>query len=157
MSIDRHAPHPDLPHLCAMDPSSTSPTATEHLLVRLVERWHAAIEARDTATLDAIWDDTYISTGPDGHRISKAEELEVVASPDVTFDSLRAENLEVRVYGETAVVLGCSRSRGAYKGADASGTYRFTTVFRHGSEGWRAVVSHGSQVRPASSRDARTE
>jgi len=129
-----------------MTRSPDTPEPTELLLKRLVRSWHHAIRSRDTATLDAIWDDTYISTGPDGSRISVVDELEMVASPDLTFHALEADDLEVRVYGDTAVVLGCSRSRGEYNGEDASGTYRFTTVFRRGPAGWRAVVSHGSLV-----------
>lgn len=129
--------------------SDSSESVARHLR-DLVQRWHQAIQSRDTATLDAIWDDTYISTGPDGHRISKMEELEMVVSPDLTFHSLEVDEIEVRVYGDSAVVLGCSHSRGEYNGEDASGDYRFTTVFRHGPVGWRAVVSHGSRVQPGS-------
>ncbi len=122
--------------------------SSEQHLKRLVEKWHRAIASRDTAALDAIWDESYLSTGPDGKLITKEQELASVAASDLTFHSLIADVLAVRVYGETAVVLGRSLARGKYQGQDVSGEYRFTTVFRHGPDGWRAVVSHGTQVLP---------
>jgi ketosteroid isomerase-like protein len=113
-------------------------------LADLVERWHAAILARDGDVLDSLWHDSYLSTGPDGRLISKAEEMESVADPELRFSSLAVRDLHVRPYGDTAVVHGESVAEGLYAGEDIGGVYRFTTVFRLFGDDWRAVASHGT-------------
>ena len=111
-----------------------------------MHKWHDAIASGDTDTLDNLWDDSYISTGPDGQRITKREEMEIVADPEMHFHSLDVEDIQVKVFGRIAVVLGRSIARGQYKGEDVGGDYRFTTVFRNTDDGWRAIVSHGSRI-----------
>jgi hypothetical protein len=98
--------------------------------------------------LDALWDDHYVSTGPDGTRVTKGEELAAVTSPDLSFRSLSADQLEVRLHGNTAIVLGRSIADGVYEGQDISGIYPFTTVFVHADHRWTAVASHATAMQP---------
>jgi len=118
----------------------------ESQLESLVHEWHACIAERDTARLRTIWHESYLSTGPDGVLITREQELASIQDPNLHFSALEVVDFQVRVFGDTAVVLGCSRAEGVYLEHDISGDYRFTTVFRRYRDGWMAVVSHGTQV-----------
>jgi ketosteroid isomerase-like protein len=61
--------------------------------------------------------------------------------------SVSADELKVRVFGNAAVVTGRDTLKGAqYKGKDLSGQYRFTDVFVQRDGRWQAVASHSSKI-----------
>jgi ketosteroid isomerase-like protein len=73
----------------------------------------------------------------------------VVKSPDFSrVDSYASEGLEVRVYGEAAVVTGLSPVKGRARGrAQAfSGRYRFTDVWVKHQDRWEAVATQSTSV-----------
>jgi hypothetical protein len=53
-------------------------------------------------------------------------------------ESKNVEILEVRSYGEAAVVVGVSTMKGKWKDADISGTSLFTRVWVRRSNRWQA-------------------
>ena len=54
--------------------------------------------------------------------------------------------MQVRVYGNTAVVIGGARERGTRNGTAYTDTYRWTDVFVKRGGRWQAVVSQFAKV-----------
>jgi hypothetical protein len=62
--------------------------------------------------------------------------------------SARVEDIEVRLFGNTAVVIGHSVSEGLYAGKPFRANLRFTDVFMKRKQRWQAVASHACAIQP---------
>src|SRR5689334_1815494 len=69
------------------------------------ERIQAQISANAVA-LDRIYADDFIGVGPSGTMRTKPQVLSDFTSGDLKFQSIRTDEVQVRVYGNTAVETG---------------------------------------------------
>jgi ketosteroid isomerase-like protein len=58
--------------------------------------------------------------------------------------SYEQSDLEVRIYGDTAVVIGTGKSKGEWKGESFGSKERFTDVFVRQDGKWHCVSTHTS-------------
>ena len=79
------------------------------------ERIQAQIGA-DAAALDRLYADTFIGIGPSGTVRTKAQVIADFTSGDLRFQSVATDDVQVRVYGNTAVETGRSTMIGQDKG-----------------------------------------
>jgi ketosteroid isomerase-like protein len=136
----REAPPP-----AAVAPTTGVNTAqVEETIKNLEERWVAAIVARDTATVDRLLADDFVGTTND-RRYVKQQAIEDVR--EGTHEVLRLDDVQVRVYGDTAIVDVDQTEKSRHGTDDFSGTYLFTNVWLNRNGEWRAVASHGSRIR----------
>ena len=82
----------------------------------------------DTAALDRIWADDFIFTNSSGEVQTKAHRLAEFKSGELKFESLSIDDVQVRVYGDTAVVTSRGTVKGQRRGQDISGQSRSTSV-----------------------------
>jgi hypothetical protein len=75
------------------------------------ERIQAQIGA-DAVTLDRIYADDFIGVGPSGTVRTKAQVISDFTSGDLKFQSITTDELQVRVYENTAVETGLSTMSG---------------------------------------------
>ena len=107
------------------------------------ERIQAQVHA-DAATLDRIYADDFIGVGPSGTVRTKPQVLADFTSGDLKFQSITTEEVQVRVYGNTAVETGLSTMTGQDKGKDVPRDTRFTRVWVNQRGRWRLVANHYS-------------
>ena len=129
----------------AQDPSS------EEQLRSLVREWDAAYVSHDTKTLSSILADDYEMVDAAGEFISRTDYVIGAASAAALLpegETGDSTGLLVRMYGDTAVVTGRSRSKGVPRGQlRASGMeVVFTDLFVRMGNGWRAVATHATPV-----------
>ncbi len=82
--------------------------------------------------------DDYTIINSQGYRTTKQALLKAVRDGSYKVESKDVEILEVRSYGEAAVVVGVSTMKGKWKDADISGTSLFTRVWVRRSNRWQA-------------------
>jgi len=107
------------------------------------ERIQAQIHA-DAAALDRIYADDFIGIGPSGTLRHKPEVLSDFTSGHLKFQSITTDEVEVRVYGNTAVETGLSTMVGQDKGKAVPRDNRFTRVWVQQEGRWRLVSNHYS-------------
>ena len=107
------------------------------------ERIQAQIDA-DRAALDRIYADDFIGIGPSGTVRTKPQVLSDFASGNLKFQSITTDDVQIRVYGNTAVETGRSTMHGQDKNKAVPVDNRFTRVWvkQHGR--WRLVANHYS-------------
>jgi ketosteroid isomerase-like protein len=110
--------------------------------------WAKAMMSGDNATMDRIIASDWVLTDPMGHRTSRAEAVGDLRSGALKFESTVPLDMEVRVFGDTALVSGRTRDKGTFKGQDISGDYRFTDVFVKRDGRWQAVSTQVTKVAP---------
>ena len=119
----------------------------EAALRAIEEKWDAASLKGDTATLGAIYADTFITTDTDGKVRTKAETLARVKSGAVKYQNAKADDLKISVYGNAAVVNGRWKGKFVENGKTQESTERFTDFFIRQNGQWRCVASQSSVIK----------
>ena len=107
------------------------------------ERIQAQIEA-DAVAIDRIYADDFIGIGPSGTVRTKAQVISDFTSGDLKFQSITTDDVQVRVYENTAVETGRSTMIGQDKGQTVPRDTRFTRVWVKQQGRWRLVANHYS-------------
>ena len=107
------------------------------------ERIRAQIGA-DAVALDRIYADDFIGVGPSGTVRTKAQVISDFTSGDLKFQSIVTDEVQVRVYENTAVETGLSTMVGQDKGQAVPRDTRFTRVWVKQQGRWRLVANHYS-------------
>ena len=107
------------------------------------ERIQAQIGA-DAAALDRIYADDFIGVGPSGTVRTKKQVILDFTSGTLKFQSITTDEVQVRVYENTAVETGLSTMDGQDKGKPVPRNTRFTRVWVKQQGGWRLVANHYS-------------
>jgi ketosteroid isomerase-like protein len=113
----------------------------------------AAWTARDRATIERLIAPDWVVTHVAGQRITRAEVFRDMLESDAThLISSEADEVEVRVFGDAAVVTGQTHAQGTQSGAPFDVRLRFTDVFVRRGDQWQAVASHATLIAPSSVR-----
>ena len=107
------------------------------------ERIQAQIHA-DATALDRIYAADFIGVGPSGTVRTKPQAILDFTSGDLKFQSITTDDVQVRVYGNTAVETGLSTMIGQDKGKAVPRDTRFTRVWVKQQGRWRLVANHYS-------------
>ena len=107
------------------------------------ERIQAQINA-DAVALDRIYADDFIGIGPSGKVRTKPQVLSDFTSGELKFQSITTDDVQVRVYENTAVQTGISTMIGRDKGKAVPRDNRFTRVWVKQQGHWRLVANHYS-------------
>jgi len=111
----------------------------EHDLRRMSSEWVAALVRRDPATLARIMAPDCTFTYPlegDGTEQFIAD----IESEDLKVESLTRDNVEVRVFGHTAVLTCLDTAKWIYKGRVIEGYYRSIHVYGERDGRWQLVA-----------------
>jgi uncharacterized protein (TIGR02246 family) len=111
------------------------------------ERIQAQIHA-DAAALARLYADDFIGVGPSGTVRTKPQVIADFTSGELKFQSITTDDVQVRVYGNTAVETGRSTMLGRDKGRPVPQETRFTRVWVKQQGHWRLVANHYSTQMP---------
>lgn len=121
------------------------PDATEEIRA-LENARNDAIVRGDSAALERMTSDDYTFITLRGELRSKAEIVKGFANGTFKYESREISDLNIRVYGNTAVVTGRSSQKGAENGKDYSGDYRFTRVYVRSAGRWQTVALQATRI-----------
>jgi len=107
------------------------------------ERIQAQISA-DAVALDRIYADDFIGVGPSGTVRTKTQVISDFTSGNLKFQSITTDEVQVRIYENTAVETGLSTMVGQDKGKVVPRDTRFTRVWVKQQGRWRLVANHYS-------------
>jgi len=126
----------------AQYPSDIGSTKTQ--LVSLERMWNQAQVNRDSAAIAAMIGDRFVNTEFDGEVSNRGKFLADFADPKFKPSLMNIQNVEVEIYGTTAVVIGDYHAKGVYgtKPYEHSGRFTDTWVYQDGR--WLCVASHSS-------------
>src|ERR687886_2520109 len=107
------------------------------------ERIQAQVHA-DATALDRIYAADFIGVGPSGTVRTKPQVIADFTSGSLKFQSITTDEVQVRVYENTAVETGLSTMVGQDKGKAVPRDTRFTRVWVKQQGRWRLVANHYS-------------
>jgi len=133
-----------------VDRPSSSENVQEEIK-KLEDEPNRAILHGDFATLDRMTSDDYSFITLRGELRTKAEIVKGFKSGTFKYDSRVVSDMNVRVYGDTAIVTGRAIQKGVEDGKDYSGDYRFTRVYVKQNGRWMTVALQVTLIaKPAS-------
>jgi ketosteroid isomerase-like protein len=118
-------------------------------ITNLIRQWTQAELQADTAALDRLLAADFAGVGPRGFVLTREQWLARYRSGDLHNESFALEEPAVRVYGETAVVVGIQNQRTTFQGHDAGGRFRTTLICARQDGDWRIAGWQASGPIPA--------
>jgi ketosteroid isomerase-like protein len=115
-------------------------------LVDVVRAWDEAMVANDTAAIGRFMTDDWIIVGPDGSIEGRERFLSLIASGELTHDTMTSEDLVIRVLGDSAIVMARGVSAGVYRGSRFRELERSSNVFARRDGRWVCVHTHLSKL-----------
>ena len=109
--------------------------------VRALEtaRGQALVHA-DTLALSRLVADEFIEVSRLGQLRTKADNLRDIASGKLMLATVKYDSLNVRLYGDVAVLMGIADNTGSYRGFPFAGKIRYTRIFVRRDGRWQAVA-----------------
>jgi ketosteroid isomerase-like protein len=127
------------------EPERDGQLAIEALEQRLARAW---VE-RDRPFIENLLAPDWTVTDPSGRVLTRQHVLdETFSSSDRQIDSMKVDDVQVKVLGTTAIATGRTQAAGRYQGQAANVALRFTDVFHHVDGQWKVVASHGTLIAP---------
>lgn len=118
----------------------------EQELREVAAQWDRAMTENDPQAIGRFMADDWVIVGTDGSVSGKDRFLALVESGDLTHDVMETHEMEVRVYGETAVTIASGVSGGHYREKPFRLKERSSCVFVRQSGLWRCVLTHLSPL-----------
>ena len=113
----------------------------EEELLKLEKEFALAIVKNDAEAIGQFVADDWVIIDADGGRIDKSRFLGAVKSGVLIHEMMESDDVGVRIYGDTAVVSGLTRTKGKFMGRDFSTQERATDVFVMQNGRWQCVFS----------------
>ena len=117
-------------------------TGEEEELLKLEEAFAEAIVKNDLEGIRRLVADDWIIIDPNGEIVDRTRFFEVIKSGALTHEMMESEDFRVRVYGDSAVVTGVTRTKGKFMGQEFSTQERATDVFVKREGRWQCVLTH---------------
>ncbi|HBB88876.1 MAG TPA: hypothetical protein DC047_14815 [Blastocatellia bacterium] len=118
--------------------SSPSRVETEQLLRQMTDEWAKALVRGDGESLGLIMaDDFYFAYPFEGD--GKEQFIDDVTSAEIKVEHLNRENVDIRIWGNTAIATCKDSTRWFYKGHDYSGHFKVMHVYALRNEKWQLV------------------
>ncbi|MEP6569724.1 MAG: nuclear transport factor 2 family protein [Acidobacteriota bacterium] len=126
----------------------TNPTNSAAEAILQIERdIRAAIKSKDTVMLEPMLADEFVYRTHFGAEADKAAFLESIASFPFEILSLRGEELNVNVYGDTAVLTGVQIATARPpEGETEESAVAFTDIFVLRDGRWLMVLAYGVEL-----------
>lgn len=126
--------------------AQTQTHSAEQELIKLENEWAKAWINGDVAFFDRIMADDFTFTSAWGGVITKTDNLARIKSGDIVITSYVLGDMEVRVYGDAAVVIGRNELKETYKGEDVSSQNQWTHIWVKLARRWQCVAAHSSRI-----------
>ena len=139
-----------LPTITLAKEKGTGATADVEATIKKIEQELTdTIVKSDTSAFEKYLASDYLGIGPDGVTQNKSELLADIKSGTLKLESSTLSEMKVQVTGpDMAVVVYRSTDKGAYKGKDVTGEYRWLDVFVKRDGKWQIAIDQGTQIKP---------
>jgi len=101
---------------------------------------------KDVESIAAVTAEEYVNIDFNGKLRNKAETLERIRSSEIQLKANTLDEIEVRIYGNTAIVTGLATPNGTLDGKDFGTPIRYSRVYVRKDTGWQVVLFQQTRV-----------
>jgi uncharacterized protein (TIGR02246 family) len=121
-------------------------SSVEQAVQQRLNELNTALGSNDTVALDRIYADDYTLVNMAGVVTTKAQRLAAIKSGELKYESVSVDEVNIRSYGDTAVVTDRATVKLQDKGQDLSGQYRVTLTFVKMKGAWQLVAAQNTRI-----------
>jgi ketosteroid isomerase-like protein len=114
----------------------------EDEIQRRANEWMEAVRRKDLETLESLLAPEYALQAPGIGRMPRDQWLTAVSVYDIR--SFEFEDVQVHLYGDTAVMRSRYTQKATYNGGDRSAEFHVTDVWVRRDGQWQVVTRHTS-------------
>ena len=118
----------------------------EKQVATLSKQFREAAVKGDTKAMDAILADDWMSIGPDGEVVSKAQNTRGFKDGNIDFEAMDPSEVKVRVYGDAAVVTSRVHVELTHSGHKIDDRVRVTEVYVRQGGKWQCVSTQVTSI-----------
>lgn len=138
--------------LFSVGSASADETADKSEILRGEKASAAALVAHDTRALAELLSADWRIVTADGSVMTREALFKVLGDGTLKFESYSMTDLDVRVYGDAAVVIGHGKSKMVWEGETSEGTEIFTDVFIRRDGKWQCVSTQSCDLPEADAK-----
>jgi ketosteroid isomerase-like protein len=132
----------------AQAPAGRAGMTPREELIATAEAWDRVMVENDAAAIGEYMTGDWTIVGSDGSVGDKATFLRLIASGALSHDIMESHDMDVRIYGDTAVIVARGVSGGQFQGRPFREVERASCVFVRQDGRWRCVLTHLSRLAP---------
>ena len=126
---------------------AADPAAAEiEQLIAINKQMQRAFVDRDVAVLEKIFTDDYVLVVSSGAEITRAQLLENVASPEAHWEINESRDWNIRINGDTAIVIATLHQKGVDHGKAFDSHVKFSDTYVRENGSWRNFHAHASKA-----------
>ena len=125
--------------IAACVPSQPDGSEDAEELIAQADRWDKVIVAKDRAAVEANMAEDFRQIDRAGNVETKATFVDGLMAPDLEIDPYTVEDLDIRFYGDVALLSGRTRLTGRYAGEHFTSHYRYIDVYVRREGAWKIV------------------
>lgn len=122
------------------------PASTEQSLKNLSNQWAAAEQRGDIPFLERTLADDFVAIGPRGFMLTREGWIQRIRSGDLKYETLTWDEVNVRTYGDAAIVTGRSTQKLKFQNQPMENDLRATLVLVKHQGVWRLAGIHMSPI-----------
>ena len=115
-------------------------------LAEIEKQSAAALVSGDMQALESLFAERWILVGQSGEVMTRKFIFGQLRSGDLKFTGYDLGDMEIRIFGDTAVVVGRGTPRGEWNGQKFEEKEVFSDTFTRVDGKWRCVMSHSSAI-----------
>ncbi len=108
--------------------------------------WMKAHRDLDLAQIEALMHPDYTRIQPDGAVWDKARTLDSYRSGKRQWDKVAIDQLDIRIYGHAAVVIGRWQAKGVNTGKAFDYAARYTSLWVYEQGRWQMVTDQSTEI-----------
>jgi ketosteroid isomerase-like protein len=105
-----------------------------------------AFESGDAATLRRHMDATFTQTSSRGEVTDFEQNVAEVARREPRYEVFRNHEQKVRLYGDSAIILGITTVKGTSEGKPFEADFQYTDTWIRRDGHWKIAASHASRL-----------
>ena len=125
---------------------SAAQNSDEKQILKLEDDWIQALKTKDRQLLDRIVAPEFSFIEPNGTVLSRSEYLTDRASNSAEIESFESSDMQVRVYGNSAVASGLAKITERRQGQRYSFSLRWKELWLKDSGKWQVVAGQATPV-----------
>ena len=111
-------------------------------IVAMENLWNQMQLNHDAAAMEKMLDDDFVLTDYDGTLQNKTQFLESIKDMSTKLTQEMSEGMKLHPHGNTVVITGATRDKGAQNGKPFAHNGRFTDTWMKKNGTWLCVASH---------------
>jgi ketosteroid isomerase-like protein len=132
----------------AASSAPASPESVKQAVRQLENERIQALLKGDAAFIERVYADDYSVVGANGIIRNKSQVVDELKAGGIKVESIKNDDLETRVYGDTVILTGHTTQTVRDRGQTSSGQVLFTRVYVKRNNGWQLASQHMSSVPP---------